>query len=492
MIHCYKLCGYNIVLDVAGGAIHCVDDVAYDIICSYELINDGKDRSILINRILPNHTGITEDDILEVLSDIEELINQGKLFSPDTFELGEVVRRTVLPTTSALCLNVSHVCNMSCAYCFAGRGEYGSNEDRDSNEFDSAGSGNNIKLMSLETGKRAIDFLFENSGNRKNLDVDFFGGEPLLNWEVVKGIVRYAREIERGGDKKFRFTLTTNGLLIDDDVISFTNNQMHNVVLSLDGRPEVHDAMRKRPNGDGSYSAVIDKITKLVEARRGKGYYIRGTFTRENPDFVNDIMHIADLGFKELSMEPVVRGHESSMTGGQGTCPPVMPLSLFLTDDDLPVLFKQYETLAVEMLRREELDRGFNFYHFTLDLAAGPCIHKRIAGCGVGTEYLAVTPSGELYPCHQFVGDCEFLMGDVWQGVANTGLRDSFAACSIYSRSECKDCWARFYCSGGCTANAYYDSGSINSIYKIGCELFKKRMECAIMMYVARSRSSVK
>jgi len=500
MVHCYKLCGYNIVLDVASGSIHSVDDVAYDVIRSYELINDGKDRSVLINRVIANNVGITEGDILEVISDIEELKSQGKLFSPDTFEWvvggrqgdGSSVLSTLhqvspispanktdepspcLPLTTALCLNVSHACNMSCAYCFAGRGEYGGGTDGDSGRGDETGGGDSVKLMSLETGKRAIDFLFDNSANKKNLDIDFFGGEPLLNWEVVKGIVRYAREIERGSDKKFRFTLTTNGLLIDDDFINFTNNQMHNVVLSLDGRPEVHDAMRKLLNGDGSYSDVTPKISKLVEARRGKGYYIRGTFTRENMDFVNDILHIANLGFKELSMEPVV--------GGPSPC-----LSLEFTPEDLPRLFKQYETLAIEMLRREEQGRGFNFYHYTLDLANGPCVHKRIAGCGVGTEYLAVTPSGELFPCHQFVGDSKFLMGDVWKGVTNTGLRASFSACNIYSRSECKDCWARFYCSGGCAANAYHDSGSIQGVYKVGCELFKKRIECAIMMHVARN-----
>ncbi|MCL2662761.1 MAG: SPASM domain-containing protein [Oscillospiraceae bacterium] len=528
MIHCYKLCGYNIVLDVASGSIHSVDDVAYDVIRSYELINDGKDRSVLINRILPNHVGITEDDILEVISDVEELKSQGKLFSPDTFAVIAVARQgdgssvlffvekgekrcklnktdepsPCLPIT-ALCLNVSHVCNMSCAYCFAGRGEYGCGEDDDTEIGDETESDNNAKLMSLETGKRAIDFLFENSGKGKNLDVDFFGGEPLLNWEVVKDIVRYAREKERVSDKKFRFTLTTNALLINDDVINFTNSQMHNVVLSLDGRPEVHDAMRRLPNGDGSYSDVIGKITKLVEARRGKGYYIRGTFTCENMDFVNDVLHIADLGFKEVSMEPVVgarQGDGSSVLFSEDKrnipckhnktdepSPCLDEPSPCLTPEDLPELFKQYETLAVEILRREELDRGFNFYHYNLDLANGPCVHKRITGCGVGTEYLAVTPSGELYPCHQFVGDSKFLIGDVWKGVTNTGLRSSFSACSIYSRSECKDCWARFYCSGGCAANAYYDSGSINGIYEIGCELFKKRIECAIMMYVARS-----
>ena len=451
MIHCYRLCGYNIVLDVASGSIHSVDDVAYDVIRAYELIIDGKDLSVLIARVSALHPDLIEEEILEVVRDIEMLMSRGKLFSPDSFACAAGAKHDA--PISALCLNVSHVCNMSCAYCFAGRGEYGGGES----------------LMSLKTATRAIDFLVENSGGKKNLDVDFFGGEPLLNWEVVKDVVRYAREIERKGEKRFRFTLTTNGLLIDDDVIDFTNKEMHNVVLSLDGRPEVNDAMRKLPDGSGSYSEVVSSIKKLVETRRGKGYYIRGTFTRENMDFVYDILHIADLGYKELSMEPAVSRQ------GDG-----------FTLDDLPELFAQYEMLAIELLRREKMGMGFNFYHFNLDLTGGPCVHKRIAGCGVGTEYLAVTPSGELYPCHQFVGDAKFLMGDVWSGVTNTGLRAQFSGCSIYSRSECINCWARFYCSGGCAANAYYDSRSINGIYDIGCQLFKKRMECAIMMHIAK------
>jgi len=471
MIHCYRLCGYNIVLDVASGSIHCVDDIAYDVIRAYEHISDGKDQSVSAAQMAATHPGATENDIKEIIADIEALKNRGKLFSPDTFE--DVAETGIKAPLKALCLNVSHICNMSCAYCFAGRGEYGGTGGHsDSIEI---GSGN--KLMSLETGKRAIDFLVMNSADRKILDVDFFGGEPLLNRDVVKEIVKYAREVEQGCSKRFRFTLTTNGLLIDDDVINFTNNQMHNVVLSLDGRPEIHDAMRKLPNGNGSYAEVVDKIKKLVDARRGKGYYIRGTFTKENKDFVNDILHIADLGFKEISLEPAVNQNMTEVfaTPESSLCN--------LTEE----LCSQYETLAVEMLRREKLGTGFNFYHFNLDLSAGPCVYKRIAGCGVGTEYLAVTPSGELYPCHQFVGNPDFLMGDIWCGITNNRLQNEFNSCNIYSRSECKDCWARFYCSGGCAANAYHETGSINDIYKFSCELFKKRMECAIMMHVARS-----
>jgi len=481
-LHCYKLCGYNIVLDIAGGSIHCVDDVAYDVIRIYELINDGKDQQILINRVLSYHPDITAEEVREVLADVEALKNRGKLFSPDTFT--DVANTTNSAPLKALCMNVSHACNMSCTYCFAGHGSLGIIEpDTSLARQNGIVVDNKSKLMSLETGKKAVDFLVRNSGERRNLDIDFFGGEPLLNWEVVKDIVRYAREIERGCGKNFRFTLTTNGLLIDDDVIDFTNNQMHNVVLSLDGRPEIHNAMRKLPNGDGSYENVVDKIKKLVEERRGKGYYIRGTFTRENKDFVNDILHIADLGFKEISLEPVVKQGDRF----SASCREAENLSPCFTFEDLPELCAQYETLAVEMLRREKLGTGFNFYHFNLDLTGGPCIYKRIAGCGVGTEYLAVTPTGELYPCHQFIGDQKFLMGDVWRGITNAGLRAQFINCNIYSRSECKDCWARFYCSGGCAANAYHDMGNIEGIYDVGCELFKKRIECAIMMHVAKA-----
>ena len=468
MIHCFKLCGYSIVLDVASGSIHTVDDLAYDVIRLYELVIDGKDMSVLTARVSALHPDVSEDEILEVVTDIEGLRNRGKLFSADSY--AAVAGAGCDAPLSALCLNVSHVCNMSCEYCFAGCGEDGGSCDRQ--------GGENGGLMNLETAKAAVNFLVRESGERKNLDIDFFGGEPLLNWQLVKDTVAYAREIERSkGGKKFRFTLTTNGLLIDDDVINFTNNQIYNVVLSLDGRPNIHDAMRKLPDGSGSYSAVVDNIKKLVDARRGKGYYIRGTFTRENLDFVNDILHISNLGYKEISMEPVISKPGDSFGFMPG---------------DLENLCEQYETLAVEMLRLEKLGRGFNFYHFNLDLLEGPCVHKRVAGCGVGTEYMAVTPTGELYPCHQFVGDTRFLLGDVWRGVVNNTLRNQFAGCSIYSRTECRNCWARFYCSGGCAANAYYASGSINGIYEFGCELFKKRMECAIMMKVAKEPGALK
>lgn len=326
--------------------------------------------------------------------------------------------------------------------------------------------------MSFETGKRAFDFLIENSGTRRNLEVDFFGGEPLMNWEVVVKLVQYARSIEKQHNKNFRFTLTTNGVLLDDEKIDFLNEHMSNVVLSLDGRPEIHDHFRKDYTGRGSYDVILPKFKRLVEKREGKNYYMRGTFTHNNVDFTNDIFHMADLGFKELSMEPVV-------------CPPGDPYAL--TDEDLPKLFEQYEILAKEMLKRKKAGNGFTFYHYMLDLKNGPCIYKRITGCGSGTEYMAVTPWGELFPCHQFVGDEKYSLGNIWDGIKNTKVQDEFRSCNAYARPECKDCWARLYCSGGCAANAYHATGSISGVYKYGCELFKKRIECAVMLQAAEA-----
>ena len=449
MIHAYKLAGFNIIVDIASGSVHCVDDVAYDVIC----MNENRNREEVADYVSEKYGDIDRLEIHKILDDVEELKSRGKLFSADFYADATYGAQIAVP--KALCLNVSHLCNMRCSYCFACNGEYG-------------GGG----LMPLETGKRAIDFLVENSKGRRRLDVDFFGGEPLLNWETVKRIVEYARSIEHRSGKIFRFTLTTNGLLIDADVIDFSNREMENIVLSLDGRPEINDSARKLCDGGGSYAEIVPKIRRLVEARDGKNYYIRGTYTRDNLDFTDDILHIADLGFTELSMEPVVAS-------------PGSPLGL--AAEHLPELCEQYEKLAIEMLTRKKEGRGFKFYHFQLDLKHGPCAYKRIAGCGVGTEYMAVTPAGELYPCHRFVGDEKFLIGDVWRGVINNKLRDEFSECSIYSRNECRGCWARMYCSGGCAANAYHDSGSIGGVYSLGCEMFKKRIECAIMMKAAEA-----
>ena len=447
-VHYYKLAGCNIVLDACSGSVHSVDDVAYDAIGLYGRVDKGE----VIARLMEAYPDIAQGDFALLISEIDALKKQGKLFSEDGFaDIAD--KRQELPL-KALCLNVSHMCNMTCLYCFAAHGKYGGKDE----------------LMPPDTGKRAIDFLIENSGNRECLDVDFFGGEPLMNWDAVKEIVAYARGLERGSGKRFRFTLTTNGLLIDDDVISFTCKEMHNVVLSLDGRPHINDGSRRLPDGSGSYAAVLPKIKKIVQARGGKGYYIRGTYTRRNLDFVSDVLHLADLGFTKLSMEPAVAKKGSPIA---------------LKQDDVAKLCEQYEELAREMISRRKQGRGFTFYHYMLDLTKGPCVYKRIAGCGVGTEYLAVTPGGRLYPCHQFIGNEEFLMGDVRNGVQNHDKREEFAGCNIYSREKCRLCWARFYCSGGCAANAYNATGSINGVNEIECELFKKRIECAIALKVS-------
>lgn len=455
MIHQYKLNGYNIVLDTYSGAVHCVDDLAYDVIGLYE----RSETDAIVGMMLQKYAGvpeITEQEILDVIGDIEELKQNGRLFSADTYQNMASVFKDRSAVIKALCLHVSHTCNLTCEYCFASQGKF--HGDR--------------ALMPLAVGKQAIDFLIAHSGTRTNLEVDFFGGEPLMNWDVVKQIVAYAREAEQLHHKKFRFTLTTNGMLIDDDVIEFSNREMHNVVLSLDGRKEIHDSLRKTVSGKGSYDIIVPKFKELVEKRGDRSYYIRGTFTHQNVDFTNDIFHMADLGFTELSMEPVVCGPEEAYA---------------LTGEDLPGLFRQYEILAVEMLKREKEGRGFTFYHYMIDLTGGPCIYKRISGCGSGTEYFAVTPWGELFPCHQFVGDPKYSMGNIWDGVTNASLRDEFKLCNAYARPECRECWAQLYCSGGCAANAYHATGSIGGIYEYGCRLFQKRMECAIMMKVAQA-----
>ncbi len=453
MIHQYKLNGYNIVLDTYSGAIHTVDDLAYDIISLYKEKSTEEIITSMLEKYKADKT-ITREEILSCIEDIKELEKAGKLFSKDIYENRAFDFKNRKTDIKALCLHVAHTCNLNCEYCFASQGKYHGER----------------ALMPFEVGKRALDFLIENSGSRHNLEVDFFGGEPLMNFEVVKKLVKYAREQEKLHNKNFRFTLTTNGLLIDDDVIAFVNKEMSNVVLSLDGRKEVHDSLRKTISGQGSYDIIIPKFKKLVEARGGKNYYIRGTFTHNNIDFLKDILHMADLGFTELSMEPVV-------------CAPDEPYAL--TEKDLPILKEQYELLAKEMIKRDSENRGFTFYHYMLDLTHGPCIYKRISGCGSGTEYLAVTPWGDLYPCHQFVGDEKFKLGDIYNGIVNTKVRDEFKLCNAYARPECKDCWAKLYCSGGCAANSYHATGNILGTYKYGCELLKKRIECAIMIKIA-------
>ncbi len=456
MIHQYKLGGFNIVLDICSGAVHVVDDVAYDIIA---LFNDNEKDQVIcaIQEKYKDDPEISPEDIKECYAQVEELKNKGKLFSPDTFQsMAGALKQKTSGVIKALCLHVAHTCNLNCAYCFASQGKY--HGDR--------------AVMSYEVGKRALDFLVENSGTRKNLEVDFFGGEPLMNFDVVKKLVQYARSIEKEKGKNFRFTLTTNGVLVDDDVIDFANKEMSNVVLSLDGRKEVHDRYRIDYNGKGSWETIVPKFQKFVEKRGGKNYYMRGTFTHLNPDFLEDIKVMLDLGFNELSMEPVV-------------CASGDPAEL--TKEDLPIVLHQYEKLAELMLEKDKQGKPFTFYHYMIDLTGGPCIYKRISGCGSGTEYMAVTPWGDLYPCHQFVGDEKFKLGDIYNGVSNKAIQKEFLDCNVYARQDCKDCWAKLYCSGGCAANAYHATGSVTGVYKYGCELFKKRMECAIMVAIART-----
>ncbi len=453
MIHQYKLCGYNIVLDVCSGSVHAVDDIAYEIIARYE----GNTREEVLDQTAALFPDVPRSELEECYDQVAGLEQAGKLFAPDTFApmAGKLKEKTA-GVVKALCLHVAHTCNLNCAYCFASQGKYHGER----------------AVMSFEVGKRALDFLVENSGSRKNLEVDFFGGEPLMNFQVVKDLVAYARSIEKEKGKHFRFTLTTNGVQIDQDVIDFANRECSNVVLSLDGRKEIHDRFRVDYAGNGSWEKIVPKFQALVKARGGKDYYMRGTFTHANPDFLKDIQQMLDLGFTELSMEPVVcaKGDPSE-----------------LTQEDLPIVLEQYEQLAKLMLERDEVGKPFTFYHYMIDLTGGPCIYKRISGCGSGTEYMAVTPWGDLYPCHQFVGEEAFKLGNIWEGVTNREAQAQFAACNVYAHPECRDCWARLYCSGGCAANAYHATGSVTGVYEYGCTLFRKRMECAIAVAVARA-----
>ena len=454
MVHQYQLNGYNIVLDTCSGAVHAVDEVAYDVIARFPSRTEEEITAELLGKYA-GRSDVTEAELRECIADVRALQTAGKLYTPDSFApLADEFKERGGGVVKALCLHVAHTCNLNCAYCFASQGKYRGERG----------------LMSFEVGKQALDFLMDHSGSRTNLEVDFFGGEPLMNWDVVKRLVRYARSVEQGRGKHFRFTLTTNGLLIDDDVIDFCNREMSNVVLSLDGRKEIHDRLRVDYAGNGSWERIVPKFQRLVAARGNRNYYMRGTFTHANPDFLADILCMLELGFTELSMEPVV-------------CPPDDPAAL--TEEDLPIVLRQYEELAALMLRRKAEGRPFTFYHYMLDLTGGPCIYKRISGCGSGTEYMAVTPWGDLYPCHQFVGEEKFRLGSLTEGITNLPVQSEFRACNAYARPECADCWAKLYCSGGCAANAYHASGSVRGIYDYGCRLFRKRMECAVMLQVA-------
>lgn len=453
MIHQYKLAGYNIVLDVCSGGVHVVDDLAYDVISLFE----GRTREAVVEALAKQYPA---EEIGACYDEVAQLQQNGQLFTPDIFApMADTLKRRSAGVVKALCLHVAHTCNLNCAYCFASQGNY--HGDR--------------AVMSFEVGRQALDFLIANSGSRKNLEVDFFGGEPLMNFQVVKDLVAYARSREAETGKHFRFTLTTNGMLVDDEVIDFANRECHNVVLSLDGRKEIHDRYRVDYAGNGSWEKIVPKFQRFVEARGGKNYYIRGTFTHQNPDFLKDIQTMLDLGFTELSMEPVV-------------CAPGDPAAL--TEADLQIVMEQYEGLTQLMLQRDKEGKPFTFYHYMLDLKGGPCVYKRISGCGSGTEYMAVTPWGDLYPCHQFVGEESFQLGNIWDGVTQPQIQEQFAACNVYAHEACRDCWARLYCSGGCAANAYHATGSVTGVYENGCKLFRKRMECALAVAIARELRS--
>ncbi len=460
------------VIDAASGSVHSVDEVAYDAIrmLDEKVIKSGAgsvfaDRGLMDRMAseIANKHGIAEEDARETLEDIAELHEKRLLWFEDPFEQSADEIKIKQSVLKAICLHVAHGCNMDCEYCFAGKGDY------------SGKSG----IMSAETGKRALDYLVENSGARRHLEVDFFGGEPLINWDVCKEIVAYGRELEKKHDKVFNFTLTTNGVLIDEEVIDFTNREMGNVVLSMDGRRETHDRMRHSKRGGGTYDMIMDNFRSLVSSRlknaeRSSEYYMRGTYTAYNKDFAADVLAMADLGFRETSIEPVVSD-------------PDVPYALH--EEDLPQLYEEYEKLALEMLAREERGEGFSFYHYTVDLTGGPCIYKRVAGCGVATEYLAVTPTGDLYPCHQFVGDDDMIVGNIYEGITHPETVGIFSSGNnIYTRDDCRDCWARLYCAGGCAANNYHSNGDINKVYRFGCKLHRKRIECALMMAAAREK----
>ena len=447
MIHQYKNNGYNIVLDVNSGAVHVVDEVTYEVISMFQEKTTEEIIEALENRF-------SDEEIMESINEVTELKEDGQLFTEDIYEKYMTDFKNRKTVVKAMCLHIAHDCNLACKYCFAEEGEYHGRR----------------ALMSLEVGKKALDFLIENSGSRVNLEVDFFGGEPLMNWDVVKELVKYGRSREQECNKKFRFTLTTNGVLLNDEIMEFANKEMANVVMSLDGRPEVNDANRPFRNGNGSYELIVPKFQKLAEQRKDMSYYVRGTFTRDHLDFSEDVKHYADLGFKHMSIEPVVAAPEESYA---------------LREEDVPKILEEYDKLAVEYIKRNKEGKGFNFFHFNIDLEQGPCVAKRLSGCGSGTEYLAVTPWGDFYPCHQFVGNEKFLMGNVYDGITRTDIQDEFKMCNVYAKPKCRECFARYYCSGGCAANAYNFHGDIKDAYDIGCEMQRKRVECAIMIKAA-------
>ncbi|MGN0536905.1 MAG: thioether cross-link-forming SCIFF peptide maturase [Acutalibacteraceae bacterium] len=451
MIHKYKLNGYNICLDVHSGAVHLLDDASYDLLDCFE-------ESQTIPSELPQNVRealcgkYSAEELTDAYAELRTLYEDGMLFSSDDYE--QFSNMMTKAPIKALCLNIAHDCNLRCKYCFASTGEYGKGRC----------------LMPIEVGKKAIDFLIENSGTRHNLELDFFGGEPLMNFELVKEVVAYARSKEKQYNKNFRFTITTNGMLLTDDKIDFINREMSNCVLSLDGRKEVNDRLRVTASGHGSYDIIVPKFQKLVASRGDKDYYVRGTFTRFNEDFTEDVKHIRSLGFDQISVEPVVSD-------------PLLDYSIKY--EDLPRVFEEYERLANTLIEDRKNGDFYNFFHFMIDLNQGPCAIKRLRGCGCGNEYVCITPSGDIYPCHQFDGNDDFLMGNIMDGTFDSAMKERFAKANVYSKSNCKDCWAKFYCSGGCNANNYQYQGDILKSHTLSCELQKKRLECAIMMKAA-------
>lgn len=444
MIHTFKIKDINIAVDINSGAVHVVEDIVYDIL---KLI-DKKPSDKCPKEIIKALPMYSQDTIEQAYKEIVELFNAEMLFTEDEYsEIAENIHRSSV--VKALCLHVSHDCNLRCGYCFAGTGNF---------------EGSRC-IMDLETGKKAIDFVIANSGNRRNIEVDFFGGEPLMNFDMVKELTKYIRDVEKTHNKNFRLTLTTNGVLLDEDKLAFINENMSNLVLSIDGRPSVNDHMRKTVSGGGSYDIIMPKLKAAAQSRNQDNYYVRGTFTRHNLDFCKDVIHLAEQGFKQISVEPVVGGDE---------------LDYSIKEEDLPFIYEQYEQLAEEYLKRWEGENWFNFFHFMIDLTQGPCVIKRLSGCGAGCEYVAITPEGDIYPCHQFVGNSEFLLGNVHEGTFNNEKTQVFADAHVYKKPKCSTCWAKFYCSGGCHANAYQFGGNINNPYEIGCEMEKKRVECAL------------
>jgi len=454
MIHKFELNGYKLVIDVNSGSVHILDGITYDLL---NYANDDMPAKMPQEALKELTLKYSDDDLIEAWAELYALYKSDVLFSTEIYQKYNVTKDN--GPIKSICLNIAHDCNLRCKYCFASTGDFGGGR----------------KLMTFEVGKAAIDFLLKNCGSRRNLEVDFFGGEPLMNFDVVKEIVRYSRAAEKVKNKNIRFTITTNALLLDAEKIDFINSEMSNVVLSLDGRREVNDLLRKTISGDGSYDLIVPKIKLLVEKREQKNYYVRGTFTRENLDFTGDVLHLAELGFEQISVEPVITDDSNDLS---------------IRKEDLPQVFAEYEKLSKEIIKLKKEGKGFNFFHFMIDLEEGPCLIKLLRGCGCGNEYVAITPEGDIYPCHQFVGQNDYIMGNVMnegEKLTAISIKKDFSHANIFAKKDCTKCWAKFYCSGGCNANNNAFCGDILKPYSISCEIEKKRVECALMIKAALS-----